>query len=697
MTRIRAGESLCWISRRIGSETPKGTGMCGIGGIADLGLQRQVPKARLARVAACLRHRGPDEQGFYAQNGLGLASCRLSIVGVRDGQQPLFNEDRSVVAVFNGELFDHVEQRERLTRRGHRLRSSTDSEILVHLWEEYGEDMFCHIHGQFAFALFDIRQRLLILARDRVGICPLYWSNVDGWLLFGSEIKAILSSGHVAARPDLRGLDSVVTFFCMPGRRTPFEGIQSLPPGGWLKVDLGAPAGRAQIRERIYWDFNFPDAGQEVDARNESQLVARFDEVLEHAVRIRLRADVPVAAYLSGGVDSSLIAAKFHQLHDGRFATFTARIGERSLDESDAASHFARLLQTEHHTVDCGRDVLSANFPRVVEAADSPVVDPNAGSLYQLSRSVRDAGFKVVLSGEGADEALAGYVWQKVLSLAQRLSWRRLRPFHHLFRGLFHTVFRKASGGTFERINQTTGGLHAQMLVYHLTSGPRWLLLADDVRKEMEEETAYDQLRLDTERIRRWHPLNQSLYFGYKTHLPGLLLNHRGDRTAMANGVEVRYPFLDEGLIALCASLHPRWKLRGLNQDKYLLRVCASRHLPRDMATRRKAMFRAPFTRTFLSSPEPYVGQLLSRQSLDATPYFSTKQTLGLIRDLRRGLYPPPLRLFAGMAVCTVLGIQLWHHMYLGGDLCELPAWQPPEVPAGSLERIRSVTTRRQW
>lgn len=650
--------------------------MCGIAGIFDLADPRDVDRPSLARMAASLIHRGPDEEGFHVELGLGFASRRLSILGIIDGQQPVFNEDRSVVAVYNGELFDYAHQRQWLQNRGHTIRSHCDSELIVHLWEELATDMFERLRGQFAFALFDRRRQTLLLGRDRMGICPLYWTRQGDRLLFASEVKALLASGDVSAEPDLHGLDQVLSFFCMPGRRTAFRGIQSILPGQFLLAQRNV-GGPAEIRERVYWDLDFPDCGQELNPTAPDQLVDEFEQTLDRAVEMRLKADVPVAAYLSGGVDSSAIVAKSRRHFNGRFSTFTARIGDRRLDESDASARFAAAQRCEHQTVTCDRATLVQTYPRVTLAADCPVVDVNAGSLFELASAVRQSGYKVVLTGEGADEALAGYVWFKVHKLFRVAGWRQFQPLNWVMDRFYHFEFSRAPGGEYRRINELLGGLHAQTLVYHGTSTARWWLLRDEVRKQIQTETAFDQLNLDTQRIRRWHPLNQSLYLGYKTQLPGLLLNHRGDRVAMANSVEARYPFLDDDLIQFCAKIHPRWKLRGMLRDKYLLRQAAARFLPREIAQKPKSMFRAPFSKTLLAEKGGLAEQLLCNESLNRTPYFDNRRVHDVLRRFRRGEYLRPLRIFYEMGLCAVVATQFWHHLYFGGGLCNLPAWTP--------------------
>jgi asparagine synthase (glutamine-hydrolysing) len=654
--------------------------VCGIAGIIDLRGVRQVNPASLERMSATLIHRGPDEQGFLLAEGLGLASRRLSIVGLADGRQPIANEDGTVTVVFNGELFDFREQRAALIERGHRFRTSCDTEILVHLWEEYGEGMFHRLRGQFAVALFDHRQKQLILARDRVGICPLHWARSNDWLLFGSEIKALLASGEVAAQADLCGLDHIFTFFAMPSRRTMFAGISAVQPGTFLKVQLRGGGQLGEITEHTYWDLDFPDSGDELDSPNEAGLVDEFQETFFRAVDSRLRADVPVVSYLSGGVDSATVLASSAKVRGRTPPSFTIRIASPRFDETAQASAIAAQLDSKSTVVHCDSDRLAAAYPKVILAADCPVIDTACAALYCLAEEVHRQGFKVALTGEGADEALAGYPWFKIDAISRVLDhgwlcpgaalegiWRRLRP---------------SLGGFGEaaRIEQLCGGAHAQTKLYHLVSSSRRRFYSQSTRDQLAVHSAYEDLSLNLARMKRWHPLNQSLYMGYKTILPGLLLNHKGDRVAMAHSVETRYPFLDEDLIAFCARLHPRHKLRGLRRDKYILRQFASRLLPTEMAQRPKAMFRAPFADTFFATSPPYVEQLLSPESLARTPYFDPERVLRHYEAYRRGGALARRRVFVEMGLVSVLATQLWHHLYLGGGLCDLPTWSasPP-------------------
>jgi asparagine synthase (glutamine-hydrolysing) len=634
-------------------------------------------------MAGAIIHRGPDEAGFHRSPGVGFASRRLSIVDLDDGRQPVWNEDRTVVAVFNGELFDHREQRAALESQGHSFRSTCDSEILVHLWEEYGEKMFERLRGQFAFAIYDKQRRQLILARDRVGICPLHYAVRGDWLYFGSEIKAILASGRVPARADALGLDHIFTFFSMPSRRTAFEGVSAVVPGQYLKLSWNDSHRAAEVSEHTYWDLDFPDQGDEYDPPGD-QLIDEFDAAFQRAVELRLRADVPVTGYLSGGIDSAMVLAVASRQRTHSIPSFTVKIADPRLDETARAMAASQAIGTRPTVLRCDNEALANAYPRMIEAADCPVVDTSCAALLLLSGEVNRQGYKVALTGEGSDEALAGYPWFKFHRLLRMMDCGRFRPSSVVSRSLRRVVsWAQGCSGDIDRIDRLMSGAHAQSGFYHAVAMSRRRFYSDTMFTALDGRLAYDDLELNLERMRRWHPLNQSLYLGYKTMLPGLLLNHKGDRVAMANSVETRYPFLDEDVIALCARVHPRWKLRGLRRDKHLLRCTAERYLPAEIAARPKAMFRAPFADTFFSSQPRYVAQLLSHESLMRTPYFDAQKVRAAYSAYCDGRRIPVERVFLEMGLTSVLATQLWHHQYLGGGLCELPTWS-----AGRPERI---------
>jgi asparagine synthase (glutamine-hydrolysing) len=658
--------------------------MCGIAGVLDLKGRWRPDQAMLQRMADALHHRGPDDDGFLIAPGIGVANRRLSIVGLSDGHQPIFNEDESVVVVCNGELFDFPERRAELEAKGHIFRTHSDSEIIVHLYEEYGEKFLEHLQGQFAFALVDFKRRTVLLARDRVGICPLFWSRQGDLIYFGSEIKALIASGGVTPKADPRGLDHLFTFFALGGRRTAFEGVQALAPGHCLKIEWGDGDKPAALVEKKYWDFDFPDWGHEDNPGTEAAIDA-FEETFARAVEVRLRADVPVVGYLSGGVDSAYVLATAARVSGKPLPSFTLRVPNPKLDETDNALEAARAIGGVSTVVQAGPDIITENYAALTTAAECPVLDTSCAALLALSREVRSQGYKVVLTGEGADEGFAGYVWFKMRENARRLDiGDAFRPSTMVSKIARKWVARDQSFAELSRIDAMIGGPHAQSVIYNLVARSRGRYYSAGMKEQLGSHVAYEDIDLDVKRMSRWHPLNRSLYLGYKVHLPGLLLSQKGDRIAMANSVEARYPFLDENVIALAARMDPDLKLRGRMKDKFLLRSAAERVLPHDVAWRRKHMFRAPMAETFLVNPPDFVRDLMSPESLARTGYFDADVVMR-DRALVAGGDGEKLGEFTSLGLGGVVATQLWHHLYLGGGLCDLPQVTYKAAPAASL------------
>lgn len=650
--------------------------MCGIAGAIDLTGQRRLPTEALQAMAEAIFHRGPDEEGYLEQDCVSLASRRLSIVGLADGQQPVTNEDRSVSVVFNGELFDHQERREALRSKGHKLTTHCDTEIIPHLWEEYQEKCFDYLQGQFGFALWDRKQRRLILARDRFGICPLYYTRQGDWLLFASEIKALLASGLVTPRPDRRGINHMFTFFALPGPITAFEGISLLQPGHFLDVrPANSGHDSPKIHDRTYWEIDFPEQGQEERGQDPEKLVQEFEDLLLSAVEKRLRADVPVVSYLSGGVDSSIVVAMANKIRQKPIPTFTIRIDDPVLDETSEAALVAKHVASYPAVVNCGADEVLNTYPRLVTAAEGPVIDTSCAALLLLAERVNADGYKVALTGEGADEWLAGYPWFKVHKL---LSYFDVIPGLKLSQSIRRLYLRMTGAPLFgkdviKKTHDVIGGHHSWLDMYGLMSIAKLRFYGEPMREVMHNGLPLAEVGLNTERLKHWHPFNRDLYIGGRVHLPGLLLNAKGDRIAMHSSVETRYPFLDEKVFGFLAKLHPSWKLRGFN-DKYLLRRLASRWLPKEISWRRKAMFRAPFDSFHIDNPPAFVDQLFSEESLRKTGYFDTNAVIHYRAAFKQMRSSSGHRLAVEMGLAGVLSTQLWHHLYIDSSLCDLPA-----------------------
>lgn len=619
-------------------------------------------------MSKALFHRGPDEEGFFEQDSLAMVSRRLSIVGLEDGQQPMSNETREISVVFNGELFDHVEKRQELEKSGHALHTHCDTEILPHLWEEHGEGMWEKLRGQFAVALWDDQRQQLQLGRDRFGIAPLYWTRQGDWLLFASEIKSLLASGMVPAVPDRQGIDHIFTFAALPGPRTCFEGIQLLPPGHFLRISPARGNTGPQIEERAYWEMNFPDRGQELDG-DPNDLVRQLEELLLNAVEERLRADVPVGSYLSGGVDSSLILALAHKIKGASINTYTVQVQDPELDELSAAALSARHIGAKAPIVQNYDDAEAVEvYPRLIEAAEAPVIDTSCGALLKLAQKVHENGQKVVLTGEGADEWMVGYPWYKAAKIMGWMDSVPGLPLSDLARRAFLRLNKVPhnSRAWRKKVEDSIGGPNAWIDSYGLLSISRLRFYSAEMTEVMKRSHPWGELGFPLERAKNWHPLSRGIWVAGRVTLGGLLLQAKGDRVAMHSSVEVRYPFLDEDVFDFMARLHPKWKLRGL-RDKYLLRLLAERWIPKEIAKRSKVIFRAPLD-SFHLDPEPeYVRDLLSEESLRKTGYFDVGEVTRWRREYRNLKVGSLPRLSVEMGLTAVIATQLWHRQFIGG------------------------------
>jgi asparagine synthase (glutamine-hydrolysing) len=649
--------------------------MCGIAGAFDLRGRRDFPRDRLRQMTAAIAHRGPDEEGTHLEPGLALGSRRLAIIDRAGGAQPLANENGHVWVSFEGEWYDHEEQRADLIAKHHRFKTRCDTEVWVHAYEEVGEQVFEKARGQFSVALWDQRERKLLLARDRFGIGPLFYAVHDGWLLWASEVKGLLASGVIQAQPDRRAIDYAFNFFVQPLERTCFDGINQIAPGHFLRAKDG------QISTHQYWDLDFPDAGSERPFQDAATAAQELEQLLRAAVRRRLVGEVPISCYLSGGLDSTTMLALCTQESRAPVPSFTIGLDRAGpADERDKAAESARVFGSPNTTVNVTEAEIVRAYPNLIAASEAPVIDTSAACMLYLARANRAAGNIVAITGEGADEALAGYVWFKTPT-PTRVQERLNRPLEQLARlvttGLIggSTAHRPAFRGL--------NGLRVmQQLSWEIAAQSREYLYSNEMWRQLTNWSAYDEVKLPAERIKRWHPLNQAIYVGYKTLLPGLLLAGKGDRPLRAASTEGRYPFLDEQVVDFCSALPPHYKLRRLT-DKWLLRKVAASVAPHQIGSRRKTMFRATMSPAFLRDSRPaWVDQLLSPASLTATGYFDPLK-VSRAREIQRRKSKYSLQRFSlDLGLIAVISTQLWHHTFCGGGLADLDTWTPAQ-PTG--------------
>ncbi|MDE2269253.1 MAG: asparagine synthase (glutamine-hydrolyzing) [Betaproteobacteria bacterium] len=611
--------------------------MCGIAG--RLNWNAPIDPAQLAAMIGQLHHRGPDQQGFYNKGPIGLAHARLSIIDLSGGDQPMCNEDGTVWVVFNGEIFNYIELRAELQRRGHHFATQSDTEVLVHLYEDHGDALVDQLNGQFAFALWDGPRQRLLLARDRTGIRPLFHTRVPGGLAFASEVKALFALPEVPRRLDAKALGEVFTYWAPLPPHAVFEGIESLPPGHVMSVDARG------TQTRRYWDWSFPPAPIE-DERSAAACADELRDLLIDAVRLQLRADVPVAAYLSGGLDSSIVTTLIRHYTDTPLRTFSLTFDDAEFDESPWQQQLVRHLGTNHTTVHCTRADIAAAFPRTIAHTETPIVRTAPAPMMLLAAGVRAAGYKVALTGEGADEVFGGYDLFKearVRRFMARQPASRWRPrlLERLYPYLKHSP--AAGRAMTERFFREGEAHFREPWFAHL---PRWTttrritgFLSPEWRAAA---TAADpiatiaaQLPAD---ISRWEPLCQDQYIEAHTLMSGYLLCSQGDRMAMAQSIETRFPFLDHRLIAFASQLPPRYKLMGL-MEKYLLKRSMDGLLPDALRHRTKQPYRAPDSQSFFHNGEPvdYVADLFSAARLKDAGYFDPQAAIRLFDKARAG------------------------------------------------------------
>jgi asparagine synthase (glutamine-hydrolysing) len=638
-----------------------------------------VDRSRLERMLASIGHRGPDARGLHLEPGLGLGHVRLSIIDLAGGLQPMTNEDDSLWVTFNGEIFNYLELAQELAAAGHRFASRSDTEVILHAYEDHGPDCVRQFNGQWALALWDRRRRRLLLSRDRLGVRPLFYTVVGNALLFASEIKALLAHGDVPARLDPLGLDQVFTYWSTIAPRTVFAGICELPPGHHLVVENGC------LRTERYWQLSYGDAPAEANA---GECAEQLRDLLADATRLRLRADVPVGAYLSGGLDSSVTAALVRREVGPRLRTFSITFDDAEFDESAYQREVVDYLQTEHASIHCRTADIGRVFPQVVWHAERPVVRTAPAPMYLLAGLVRELGYKVVVTGEGADEMLGGY------DLFKEAKVRRFcaaAPGSTLRAKLLDRLYPYLPGLQAQpsAYRQAFFRVRREDLVHPLFAHlPRWeltarlkALLSPEFQAGPADPYA-DAMALLPPGYGQWDPLEQAQYVEAVTLLPGYILSSQGDRMAMAHGVEGRFPLLDHRLAEFAARLPARLKMRGI-QEKYLLKRAAAGLVPDSVRRRSKQPYRAPDASCFFADGRArfdYVEELLAPERISADGIFRPQAVSQLVRKARQ---TNALGVKDSMALVSILSTQLLVAQYVRGS------GQPsPERPSGVDARV---------
>ena len=636
--------------------------MSGIAGIA-----RRYPTGVavecLGRMAAAIKHRGPDAYGFYISPSVGFANLRLSVVDIAAGAQPLTNEDGRIVVTYSGEIYNHRELRLELEGRGHVFRTRCDTEVLVHGYEEWGPDLLHRLNGEFAFAIHDRNRGTVFVARDRFGVSPLFYAQRNGDFYFASEIKAILASGEVEAALDARGLDEVLTFGAACHARTPFSGIASVEPGTYGIWKDGA------LWLRHYYELDYPEASDEPP-----DAVEQLDEIILRSVGMRLRADVPVGAHVSGGLNSSITAWLAASASQSTIRSFSIDIGNPQSGGSAGQREVAEAIGSVHACSSISQETIALSFPDVLWHAETPLLSAVPVAMYHLAKLIKEFGTKVVVSGDGADELFLGSDLFKEVSVRRFCTRRRESPSRQrLFGRVYPHLAQQGLGREFWSRNLLAAGDPKDPLFSHLPrflGGRTGLFYAPEFTDGLAGVDVVGELRssLPT-RFFAWSQLNQAAFLEMTTQLSPYRLSSRGDRMAMAHGVEVRYPFLDHRLFEFASALPTRSRLVGL-QDKEILRRWASRILPRVMKEERGPSLGLSATDFFRRNSPTWVDEHLSPDAVRRAGIFSSGAVEALVRRYKAGsvMELPWIQPMLG-----VLSTQLWYHQFIEGSLTPQP------------------------
>lgn len=656
--------------------------MCGLAGFtvapglsADERMQRF--GERLRRMTASLFHRGPDAQRALLLDGVALGHTRLSIVDLRCGHQPMVDPGTGITVIFNGEIFNHVELREELAG-AYAFRTRSDTEVILAAFLRDGSECVRRFIGQFALVIWDPRERTLWLARDRVGICPLYYFRGHDVLAFASEAKALFAGQWLAPQLDACALKETLQLWVPVGPRTSFVSVRSLPPGMIASYCAG------QLRLRRYWDLDLGAAARDPDMSQERAL-QQVGELLADAIRLRLRADVPVATYLSGGLDSSLVCALAQKQLGGSLQTFSVAFEHAEYDERRFQSAVAGMLHTEHHCITVGDHEIGELLPAVVEHAEQVLLRSAPAPLLRLASLAHSRGTRVVLTGEGADELFWGYDIYKETAIRQfwaRQSRSSTRP--RLLTRLYPYLGRSRQSCDLLRefygvgLDQPDAPDFSHRIRWS-SSGRIARFLSPEFARAVEDHDPVCALLASLpDAFTTWRPLARAQYLEMRTLLSGYLLSCQADRMLMAHSVEGRFPFLDHRLIELAARLPERMKLRGL-EEKSILKHLAAVHLPASITHRHKFPYRAPIAEAIAGPAAPaWARELLTREMVDATGVFDGEKVARLRAKLAAGAGTPSEA--DSMALVAVATTQL-----LVSRLSREPAIAPARLQGVSL------------
>jgi asparagine synthase (glutamine-hydrolysing) len=634
--------------------------MCGIGGIIDYN-KKINSRSLVESMLRSISYRGPDESGIYHSQFATLGNVRLSIIDIEGGQQPLSDPSGRYWIVFNGEIFNYKELRLDLEKKGITFKSHSDTEVLVQLYAVYGKECLSSLNGQFSFAIWDKVKEEVFFARDRVGIRPFFYNIQNQVFSFASEIKALFQQKEIPRELSTESLSQVYTYWTTITPYTAFKGIFELPPG-----HFGVYNRKGMIIEK-FWDLAFNKTNTSLSFEDAKE---QFHELFSDAVRIRLRADVEVAAYLSGGIDSSATVAYIKEIEPGILNTFSIGFDEKDFDESDYQNEAAKYFDTSHKSMTCSSKDISDSFNKVIWHSEIPMLRTAPAPMFLLSKLVRSNNIKVVVTGEGSDEILAGYdifkeakikrFWaSQPDSKIRPLLFKKLYPYLTQMKDLNPSVLRMFYGYKLEDIDNP---FYSHLLRFNNSNHIKKHFTAG-VKDELKDYSVFKELlnRLP-EGFNSWNQLAKSQWLETTVFMSGYLLSSQGDRMGMANSVEGRYPFLDYRVIEFCASLPDDFKLKGLN-EKYFLKKVLNNKIPESILKRQKQPYRAPIKSVFLSNhSSDYVRTMLAESTFTAAGIFDYNSISGLISKIEKTGVSSEID---NMVLTSVISTHLLHSQFI--------------------------------
>lgn len=643
--------------------------MCGIAGLCSLSDFSPIEQDALENMLAVVHHRGPDEYGVYIDNTAALIHARLSIIDLSTGAQPIHNEEKNLWIIYNGEVFNYPELTESLKKRGHRFYTTSDTEVILHMYEELGPECLHKLNGQWGLAIWDSVKKELFVARDRIGIRPVHYTLCNGKFFFASEIKSLLAVPGIRSELDPVSLDQIFTYWTTLPGRTIFKDIHELPAGHYMTIRNG------KVDVRNYWKLTYPHAGEHFTDSFES-LREQADEILTDAIRIRLRADVPVGSYLSGGLDSSGITAKISRNFNNNLETYGIRFEEKAFDEGTHQQEMVRHLGVNHTELRATNEMIANAFPDVVYYAEKPILRTAPAPLFLLSGRVHENGLKVVLTGEGADEMFGGYnIFReaKVRNFWARQPESKTRA--GLLKELYPYVFENPRlASTLQNffaqgLQDTNDPLYSHKIRWMNTSKSKIFYSQALLDQTNTCDPYKDLMDMLPEGFDGWHYFSKAQYLEATIFLSNYLLSSQGDRMAMAHSLEIRLPYLDYRLMEFMSKVPPRWKVLGLD-EKHLLKSIFKGTLPESITKRAKHPYRAPIAQTLAAKSNAYIREMLSERMLTEAGMFDPVKTAGLVKKMNTAAAASEVN---GMAFTGILSAQIIYDKFVRNPLPASP------------------------